>query len=95
MNCSTEAEPAVADRARAAWARLIKKVYEVDPLECPKCKAPMRVIAVIDDADVIARILRHLGSWAPREKAVPNERPPPAGEPASNVLTYHPVPDIA
>jgi hypothetical protein len=31
--------------ANAAWARLIRKVYEVDPLECPKCTGPMRVIA--------------------------------------------------
>jgi len=40
-------EPAneFAARARAAWARLIRNVYEADPLECPKCKGPMRVIA--------------------------------------------------
>ena len=23
---------------RTAWARLIQKIYEVDPLTCPKCK---------------------------------------------------------
>ena len=23
---------------RKSWARLIRKVYEVDPLVCPKCK---------------------------------------------------------
>src|SRR5712664_2182499 len=57
----------VAARARSAWARLIHKVYEVDPLECPKCGAPMQVIALIDDAEVIRRILEHLGCWAPRE----------------------------
>ena len=44
-----QTEPEVADRAKAAWASLIQKVYEVDPLECPKCGGPMRVIAVIDD----------------------------------------------
>ena len=32
-----------AARAKAAWARLIRKVYEADPLECPKCKGPMRL----------------------------------------------------
>jgi hypothetical protein len=32
-----------ASRAKAAWARLIRKVYEADPLECPKCKGPMRL----------------------------------------------------
>ena len=26
-----------ARQSRAAWARLIKKVYEADPLSCPKC----------------------------------------------------------
>ena len=54
------------DRAKATWARLIRKVYEVDPLECPKCKGSMRVIALIEDAGVIRRILEHLGLWAGR-----------------------------
>ena len=25
---------------RSSWAACIKRIYEVDPLECPKCKAP-------------------------------------------------------
>lgn len=32
---------------RGAWAACIKRIYEVDPLECPKCKAQMRIIAII------------------------------------------------
>ena len=48
-------------RARATWARLIRKVYEADPLECPRCKGPMWVIALIEDLGVIRRILEHLG----------------------------------
>ncbi len=85
-----------ASRAKAAWARLIRKVYEADPLKCPKCKAPMRVIALIDDPHVVRRILEHLGRWAPEAM----ERGPsaPASEwPANAVLplTYHPLPDIA
>jgi len=91
----------VAARAKSAWARLIHKVYEVDPLACPKCGAPMHVIALIDDATVIRRILEHLGRWAPR-KARQNQRAPPgdrkgiAGlKPPARDLTYHPVPDIA
>ncbi len=47
------------------WARLIRKVYEGDRLICPKCKVPMRVIALIDDPAVVRRILEHLGRWAP------------------------------
>jgi len=45
---------------RSAWARLIKKVYEVDPFVCPKCQSDMRVMAVITDKWQVKRILRHL-----------------------------------
>lgn len=85
-----------AQRAKAAWPRLIRTVYEADPLECPKCKAPMRVIALIDDPKVIRRILEHLGHWAPEaaERGPPTQAP---DWPANTVipLTYHAVPDIA
>jgi len=83
----------IAARAKSAWARLIHKVYEVDSLECPKCGAPMHLIALIDDAAVIRRILEHLGRWAPREVRR-NQRAPPKELPVRE-LTYHPVPDIA
>ncbi len=56
-----------ARRVRSTWARLIHKVYEVDPLECPRCKGPMRVIALIDDKAVIRKILTHLGLWTPQQ----------------------------
>jgi len=91
----------VAARARSAWARLIHKVYEVDPLVCAKCGTPMHVIALIDDATVIRRILEHLGCWAPRQ-ARQNQRAPPRDakgidglKPPVQEWTYHPVPDIA
>jgi len=32
---------------RKNWARLIQKVYEVDPLTCPKCQGTMKVIGFI------------------------------------------------
>ncbi len=83
----------IAARAKSAWARLIHKVYEVDPLQCPKCGAPMQVIALIDDATIVRQILEHLGRWAPRE-VQRNPRAPPKPPPVLE-LTYHPVPDIA
>jgi hypothetical protein len=57
-------------RAKAAWARLIRKVYEADPQECPKCKGPMRVIALIEEPEIIRRILEHLGCWAPEPAVI-------------------------
>jgi hypothetical protein len=86
-----------AARVRSTWARLIHKVYEVDPLECPRCKGPMRVIALIDDAAVIQKILGHLGLWAPQQaprKGLAPPAPDPPGQ-SKAVLTYHPVSDIA
>ena len=47
--------------SRASWARLIKKIFEVDPLLC-SCGAEMKVISYITDPRVVDRILRHLES---------------------------------
>jgi hypothetical protein len=80
-----------AQAARASWARLIRKVYEVDPLQCPKCGTQMRVIALIEDPIVIERILSWLGLRAPLPPPGPS---PPAGA-ANLALTHRPVPDIA
>jgi hypothetical protein len=57
--------------SRKNWARLIQKIYEVDPLTCPKCQGSMRVISFIEDPQVIKKILKHLGLWEV------NPRPPP------------------
>ena len=82
---------------RSTWARLIHKVYEVDPLECPRCKGPMRVIALIDDKAVIRKILTHLGLSAPQTATGkgPGSPAPDSRESVAPILTYHPVPDIA
>jgi len=93
---SSETVSEFAQRGKATWARLIRKVYEADPLQCPKCKGPMRVIALIEDPGVIRHILEHLALWAP-EASGPGPPVPAPEWPANAVipLTYHPVPDIA
>jgi hypothetical protein len=53
------------------WARLIQKIYEVDPLTCPQCQGLMRIISIIEDQEVIDKILGYLGLWQA------NQRPPP------------------
>ena len=45
---------------RSAWAKLIAKVYETDPLVCPRCGSEMRLIAIITDPAEVIKILRHL-----------------------------------
>ena len=56
-----KAEPEASRAARTAWARLIKKVYEADPLACPHCGGEMCFLSVFEEPLVIERILRHLG----------------------------------
>jgi len=62
---------------RNNWARLIQKIYEVDPLTCPKCQGRMRIISFIEDQDFIKKILKHIGLWdvkarpPPRANALP------------------------
>jgi len=54
-----------AQQARKRWAALIKQVYEVDPLVCPKCGGQMKIISFIErhQCEVIEKILRHCGWW--------------------------------
>ena len=47
-------------RSRATWARLLRMVFEVDPLACPRCGAEMTFISVITAPTVVDKILRHL-----------------------------------
>jgi hypothetical protein len=44
----------------------IKKIYEVDPLTCPKCQGSMKIIAFIEQAEIIEKILKHLRLWLAR-----------------------------
>jgi len=37
------------------WRECIKKVWEVDPLSCPKCGSEMKIISFINETDVIRR----------------------------------------
>ena len=39
------------------WAEMIRKVYEVDPMLCPKCGGTMKVIAFLTDYAVGDRII--------------------------------------
>jgi len=45
---------------RRGWAAMIRKVYEVDPLLCPKCGGKMRLIAFITEFSVVDRIINRL-----------------------------------
>jgi len=66
--------PAYQMKVKFTWAALIKCIYEVDPLECPKCGAQMKIAEFVEYENTLA-IRTHLtraGLW--QDKA---PRPPP------------------
>jgi hypothetical protein len=47
--------------ARMSWARLLKRVFDIDIAPCPHCGGALRIIAAIEEPAVIVKILTHLG----------------------------------
>jgi hypothetical protein len=52
--------PPLAKLPSKKWRDLILQIWHTDPLICPRCQHPMRVIAVIDQRAVIEKMLQHL-----------------------------------
>ena len=52
-----------------AWADLMRRVFDLDVLACPRCGGRMSVIATIEAGEVMRMILGHLG--------LPTEPPKP------------------
>jgi len=82
-----ETEALEPPRKPSSWAACIKRIYEVDPLECPKCKGVMRIVAFIQDECAIRDIMKSQG--------IPDFRPPPkipkyvdTSEALDNVVEY-------
>ena len=69
------------------WRECIKKLWEVDPLVCPRCKDSMKVISFITEDFVIKQILKHLGLWQQK----PSRSPP--SPPKTVELVYVPCYD--
>jgi hypothetical protein len=77
-----ECEPNCAHRrpVRMSWARLLKRVFEIDLEHCPNCGGELKIIAAILEAPVIERILTHLGlqARAPPRASAREQMPPQA-----------------
>jgi hypothetical protein len=46
---------------RVDWATLLRRSFQIDVLECPKCHGRLRVVAVLTEREPVRRILAHLG----------------------------------
>ena len=74
--------PTVSHQRNYTWAELMKRVWALDVLECPRCLSRMRILATIHPPETTRKILECLG--------LPSRAPPvaPAGSmhPAQPVL---------
>jgi hypothetical protein len=76
LDADADAESEFATERRRSWARLLRKVLEVDPLLCPKCQVEMKIVSAITDPGVIDAILRHVDQGGGHDPHAP--RAPPA-----------------
>lgn len=53
--------PHLSHLGRLSWARLLKRVFDIDLEHCPNCGGALTIIAALLDPTVIAQILTHLG----------------------------------
>jgi hypothetical protein len=66
-------------RASMSWAQRLKRVFNIDIETCSECGGAMKVIACIEDPEVIKQILDHLEQKAETSEsaALPESRAPP------------------
>jgi len=64
------------DTSRIAWAKLMARVGEEFPLECPGCGGDIRLIAFITEPGPIRKILTHLGEPLEPPPVSPARGPP-------------------
>jgi hypothetical protein len=79
--CDTHAKPRSHDTSRIAWAKLMARVGEEFPLECPACGGDIRLIAFITEPGPIRKTRAHpqdphaLGRTTPTASGVNRPRP--------------------
>jgi hypothetical protein len=70
---------------RPLWRDMILKVWGADPLQCPCCKAPMKLAGAVKRPEQIEFFLRLHGLW---EGIIQLPRPPP---PPFDIKTMEPI----
>ena len=68
--------------AHRTWAQRLERVFNIDITTCQDCGGAMKVIACIEDPDVIQKILTHLqlNTKATAPSPLPEPRAPPISD---------------
>ena len=74
--CDANQKPRSHDTSRIAWAKLMARVGEEFPLECPNCGGDFQLIAFITEPGAIRKILTHLGEPLEPTPVSPARGPP-------------------
>jgi hypothetical protein len=74
--CDAPQKPRSHDTSRIAWAKLLARLGEEFPLECPNCGGDIRLIAFITEPGPIRKILTHLGEPLEPPPVSPARGPP-------------------
>ncbi len=61
---------------RLDWAALLKRVYKVDLLRCPRCDGKMQIIAALSEPSIVAKVLAHLDLPTTLPQPAPARAPP-------------------
>ena len=78
-------EPTPAERRTAmSWAQRLKRVFGINIETCPACGGAVRIIACIEDAEVIEKILAHLDANATEPETT--RRPPCRASPQGGLF---------
>jgi hypothetical protein len=81
--CPVAGEGSASTRRRGdghLWAELMRRAFEIDVLECPRCGGRLRLMALIEQTQIVERILRHLGLPTDRPEPRPPRAPPLRGD---------------
>ena len=75
--------PAAPKRAALSWAQRLKRVFAIEIENCCRCQGRLRVIASLEEPEVIARILAHqergCGAAEPERAPIAARAPPRQG----------------
>jgi hypothetical protein len=78
---NTEAPSPAERHAAMTWAQRLKRVFNIEIEACSRCGSTVRVIACIEDQDIIDRILAHPRDKEPATPSLPLLTPPSRAPP--------------